>query len=73
MISLYLKCPETAGCSGGNECCNDDNKCGIHEGNCHSDKDCMNGLICGTNNCAKNHDLWWDSNDNCCEKPEGVQ
>ena len=58
------------GCSGGNICCTNDNQCGEEEGHCNSDADCVDDLVCGTDNCVNNNDLWWDLKDNCCEKPE---
>ena len=52
-----------------NKCCSHENKCNIQEGDCNSDSDCMDGLICGAYNCHKSRDLWWDSGDDCCQKP----
>ena len=45
-------------------CCTPSNKCGINEGDCDNDSDCMEGLVCKDNNCpppfSKDHD--------CCQK-----
>ena len=57
---------------GGNECCSDTNKCGEQEGDCDSDVDCIDGLICGEDNCILNNDLWWDPFDDCCEIPRSI-
>ena len=59
----------SSGCRGMNRCCSHENKCNIQEGDCNSDSDCMDGLICGAYNCHKSRDLWWDSGDDCCQKP----
>ena len=41
-------------------CCKPDNQCGQDEGDCDNDTDCLNGYICGNNNCpsefASSHD-----------------
>ena len=54
---------------GGNQCCSESSKCGDQEGDCDRDSDCINGLVCGKDNCIQNNDFWWDATDDCCEKP----
>ena len=56
----------TSGCTGGESCCTKDNKCNEQEGDCDSDKDCIDGLKCGTFNCVNKSGLEWDSEDSCC-------
>ena len=56
-------------CSGGDSCCNEDNKCDVGEGDCDYDSDCLDGLVCGWNNCDSTGDAEWDWNDDCCYKP----
>ena len=59
-----------AGCTGGDSCCTNDNKCGEAEGDCDSDSDCLDGLKCGYDNCQP---AWtgmeWDETDDCCYDP----
>ena len=44
-------------------------KCGLDEGHCKSDKDCKEGLKCGSGNCYNWYSkLWWKGHD-CCFKP----
>jgi len=45
-------------------CCNGDNRCGLAEGDCDTDGDCQEGLICGTNNCPANKGFLRE--DDCC-------
>ena len=48
---------------GGNDaCCSIDSVCNIDEGDCDSDEECAEGLICGDDNCP------WGDNDDCCVK-----
>ena len=46
-------------------CCTTDNLCGLQQGNCKDDSECIYELICGTNNCGKN----FPAGTNCCQKP----
>ena len=55
-----------AGCTGGDECCTEDNKCGEDEGDCDIDADCQDGLKCGSNNCKNGGD---EAADDCCYNP----
>ena len=59
-----------ASCTGVDTCCQTYNKCTVNEGDCDSDKDCLNGLKCGTNNCK---DFFghggFDRFDDCCYNP----
>ena len=64
---------------GGNDCCSPTNRCGVREGDCDSNADCMEGLVCGEDNC--NDDLVayfggylgegaeFSSSDDCCTFP----
>jgi len=79
--SLY-RCPEGSQgsshghghCNGGDDCCGKDGyKCGKGEGDCDSHSDCQQGLVCGSNNCARG-EIWtrFDKRDDCCtERCEG--
>ena len=61
-----------AACVGGDSCCNADNRCDVGEGDCDEDSDCLDGLKCGSNNCAGNRWYFseeWDGYDDCCYKP----
>lgn len=44
-------------CQGDNDCCTEDNQCGLGEGDCDSNADCLGELICGTENCAEVYKL----------------
>ena len=35
------------------DCCTLEKPCGLGEGSCNSDGDCMSSLVCGKNNCNK--------------------
>jgi len=59
-------------CTGGDSCCSEENKCGVGEGDCDSDADCMEGLLCGTGNCPSSRSAFWDADDDCCYKPENA-
>jgi len=54
-------------------CCTSSNKCGIGEGDCDKDADCMSGLKCGEgtpghdNNCLP--DFGWGARSDCCYVP----
>ena len=48
-------------------CCREDNKCGEDEGDCDDDKDCLEGLKCGKNNCKISAGFRPDYD--CCVKP----
>ena len=50
-------------CTGGDSCCTLNNQCGLGEGDCDSNEDCLSGLFCGHNNC--NGDTF-DNGDDCC-------
>ena len=41
--------------------------CKENDGDCDSDDDCVNNLVCGTNNCPE--DLGFESNIDCCYTP----
>ena len=46
-------------------CCTTNNLCGLEQGNCEDDSECIYELICGTNNCGAN----FPEGTNCCRKP----
>ena len=46
-------------------CCTTNNLCGLEQGNCEDDSECIYELICGTNNCGAN----FPKGTNCCRKP----
>ena len=58
------------GCNGREDCCTSENKCGEWEGDCDSNSDCQEGLICGDNNCPRKYGDNWDFDDDCCFKPD---
>jgi len=59
-------CPPETACKGGDDCCSD-GACGLGEGDCDSNADCANDLVCGTDNCKANFDSTsFDSTDDCC-------
>ena len=53
-----------AKCTGGDDCCTQDNPCGLGEGDCDHDSDCKPGLYCGLDNCGGSG---WEYFDDCCE------
>ena len=57
------------GCTGEENCCTEERKCGLDEGNCKSDKDCEEGLKCGSGNCYNWYTKSWSKGDNCCFNP----
>merc|ERR1712226_754509 len=58
-----------AKCTGGDSCCSETNRCDVGEGDCDSDADCLDGLLCGTGNCPSTRSDAWDASDDCCYKP----
>ena len=58
-----------AKCTGGDSCCSATNRCDVGEGDCDTDADCLDGLLCGTGNCPTTRSAFWDVNDDCCYKP----
>jgi len=57
-------CCTDQGCKGGDSCCTD-GICGVNEGDCDSDSDCQEGLVCGKDNCVGDT---FDSTDDCCKE-----
>ena len=49
-------------------CCTDTKSCGVGQGDCDSDSDCLSGLKCGSNNCLSDFN-WGGSSTDCCYKP----
>ena len=41
------------------------------DGDCDSDSDCKEGLVCGDNNCKTKYGGKWDYTDDCCYNPQG--
>ena len=44
--------------------CTVENPCGVNQGDCDSNDACLDGLICGLNNCPAS--LGYDSEFDCC-------
>ena len=64
-VSLRGKAPFLlGGCKGVDDCCTTSNKCGNNEGDCDYNVDCLDGHICGHNNCVGS--LFFDYGDDCC-------
>jgi len=59
--------PEVTGCADGSDgsCCTTSNLCGIGDGDCDSDDQCQDDLLCGSNNCDTS--LGFGPNWDCCE------
>merc|ERR1712055_99838 len=55
-------------CNGGEDCCTEDEVCGLGEGDCDTDAQCAPGLLCGKENCQGTS---YDSTDDCCMLPDG--
>ena len=45
-------------------CCSTNHQCGINEGSCDSNDDCIDSLVCGKDNCPPNY----PTNAACCAK-----
>lgn len=56
-------------CTGGDSCCDENNRCDVGEGDCDWDPDCIDGLLCGKSNCPSTRSEDWDSADDCCYRP----
>ena len=71
-LSIMVDTEEVEGlemkCRGGEHCCvrNSVRLCQAGEGDCQTDIDCGEGLICGQDNCGQQGGLW-DAEDDCCE------
>ena len=44
--------------------CTTENPCGVNEGDCDSNVECLEGLVCGFNNCPVS--LGYDTELDCC-------
>ena len=56
------------------DCCTSSDPCGIGEGVCASDAECLGSLKCGHENCRRDFSSSgsnWTSTDNCCEHSGG--
>ena len=51
-------------------CCSDLEKCGIDEGDCNSDSECLGSLICLYNGCAASQGF--DERASCCQQPSAT-
>ena len=49
-------------------CCTGEKKCGLGEGDCDTDDECQDELVCGSNNCKK-FGNYYHEKDDCCERP----
>jgi len=58
--------------TGGWSCCTSSKQCGIGEGDCDNDSGCFGNLKCGYNNCNAINNNLWDSEADCCYKPNDV-
>ena len=66
--------PETTTPTNGNcdsskddwDCCTSFDPCGVGEGDCDSDTDCIGDLICGYNNCQSLDSGWNYYDFDCC-------
>ena len=47
------------------ECCSVTNPCGVGEGDCDINRECIGDLVCGTDNCGPE----FESNADCCFDP----
>jgi len=56
--------------NGHNSGCTSKNKCIEGDGDCDRDSDCVEGLICGSDNCPRKYGYDWQITDDCCFKPE---
>ena len=57
-----------SGCNGTNvlDCCTTSKQCGVGEGDCKTDADCVGQLKCGKDNCDKSI---FPADANCCYNP----
>merc|ERR1719309_1325846 len=65
---VNLAMPLKKGCNGGEDCCTEDEVCGLGEGDCDTDAQCAPGLVCGKENCQGTS---YDNTDDCCMLPDG--
>ena len=49
-------------------CCTETKTCGVGEGDCDTDGECLDGLKCGSNNC-KTIFKWGSGSTDCCYQP----
>jgi len=61
-------CCEKRYCYGGDNCCSN-GVCTWGQGDCDTDSDCADGLVCGNNNCRHmdGERLSFDATDDCCQ------
>ena len=69
MLFLYQYFTDSfTGCDGTGSymsCCTRSNPCGVAEGHCDNDDDCLGHLLCGTDNCPSP----FPSYSSCCYEP----
>ena len=53
-----------------NACCSEQEKCGVGEGDCNSDSECLGSLVCKYNGCPANQGF--HKRASCCEQPSGT-
>merc|ERR1719317_208541 len=66
---VNLAIPLKKRCNGGEDCCTEEEVCGLGEGDCDTDAQCAAGLVCGKENCQGTS---YDSTDDCCMLPDGA-
>ena len=52
-------------CVAENDFCTSDDPCGLHEGDCDINEECLNGFACGSNNCQPGLGYSYDTD--CCK------
>ena len=50
-MNTYFFTDYFTGCNGTASCCSSSNPCGVSEGHCWNDDNCIGSLVCGTDNC----------------------
>ena len=65
LTDSFTGCDGTAQTADVYECCSFENPCGVAEGDCDSDSDCLGYFTCGTNNCSP----FFPNDADCCQYP----
>ena len=55
-----------------NDCCSDLQPCGLGQGDCDTDSQCADSLVCGSDNCHHSRLLSFDLTDDCCEASDDM-
>jgi len=58
-------------CRGGDNCCK--GKCLENEGDCDTNSDCMEPLVCGSDNCRSGTGSSFGGDDDCCYTPKSAE